>query len=100
VLFDAGEGEFVDAGDVVEHFSNTQTGTFTVRGATGEALVTGHFVNTIHDQGPGARTEALTSVINATGKTTDSALTSVHILNHVTITPAGHVMSEFENIGC
>jgi hypothetical protein len=82
------------------HFTNTQTGTFTVRGSGDEALATGHFVNTVHDQGPGFPTEAFTSVINAVGKSSDGSLTSIHISNHFTITPNGVVASEFEQISC
>jgi hypothetical protein len=86
--------------DSTFHFTNTQTGTFTVRGSGGEALASGHFVNTVHDQGPGFPTEAFTSVINAVGRTSDGSLTSVHILNHFTVTPNGVVASGFEQISC
>jgi hypothetical protein len=86
--------------DSTFHFTNTQTGTFTVRGGGGEALASGHFVNTVHDQGPGFPTEAFTSVINAVGTASDGSLTSVHILNHFTVTPTGVVASEFEQVSC
>ena len=82
------------------HSSDTLTGTFTIRGPGGEALVTGHFVNTTHDQGPGFPREAFTSVINAIGTASDGSHTTVHILQHLTVTPDGQPVVAFERVNC
>src|SRR5438067_1247502 len=82
------------------HFSDTLTGTFTTRGSGGEALITGHFVNTTHDQGPGFPREAFTSVINATGTASDGSHTTVHLLQHFTVTPDGQPVVVFERVNC
>ncbi len=53
------------------HVGETQTGTFVVRSATGEALASGHFTTTFSNQGPGFPTEAFTNHVNAIGRAAD-----------------------------
>jgi len=86
--------------DATFHFSDTLTGTFTSRGSGGEALVTGHFVSTTHDQGPGFPTETFTSVIIASGAASDGSHNVVRILQHFTITPDGQPVVAFERVDC
>jgi hypothetical protein len=86
--------------DTTFHFSDTLTGTFTTRGPNGEALSTGHVVATTHDEGPGFPTEAFTSVITAVGTTSDGSHNVVHILEHLTVTPAGEPVVAFERVDC
>jgi hypothetical protein len=80
--------------------TETQTGTFTSRSATGDVTGTGHFTTTFSDQGPGFPTESLTSVINAIGKAPDGSQIRVHIAQHFTITPAGDVAVDFTKVDC
>jgi hypothetical protein len=82
------------------HITDTQTGTFTTRGPNGEALVTGHFVNTMNHQGPGFPSEVFTGLINATGKASDGSRTQVHVLTHLTITPDGQPVVAFQRVNC
>lgn len=86
--------------DATFHVTETQTGTFTSRSATGDATGTGHFTTTFSDQGPGFPTESLTSVINAIGKAPDGSQIRVHIAQHFTITPAGDVAVDFTKVSC
>ncbi len=76
------------------------TGTFTTRGPGGVVLATGHFVTTRSDQGLGFPKESFTSVINAIGTASDGSHTTVHILEHFTVTPDGQLAVGFERVDC
>jgi hypothetical protein len=82
------------------HVGGTQTGTFVVRSATGEALASGHFTTTFSDQGPGFPTEAFTSNLIATGTTADGTRVQVHLSQHFTITPNGDVTVDRVTASC
>ena len=82
------------------HFNDSQTGTFIGRGPSNEVVSTGHFVNLSNRQGPGFPKETFTSVINATGTTTDGSHIQIHILEHLNITPSGDPIVAFERVNC
>jgi hypothetical protein len=82
------------------HVGGTQTGTFVVRSATGEALASGHFTTTFSDQGPGFPTQAFTSHVNATGKAADGTRIRIHLAQHFTVTPNGDVTVDRITASC
>jgi hypothetical protein len=82
------------------HVGGTQTGTFVVRSATGEALASGHFTTTFSDQGPGFPTEAFTNHVNAIGKSADGTPVRIHLAQHFTITPNGDVTVDRVTASC
>jgi hypothetical protein len=82
------------------HVGGTQTGTFVVRSATGEALASGHFTTTFSDQGPGFPTEAFTSHVNAIGKAADGTRVRIHLAQHFTVTPNGDVTVDRITASC
>jgi len=86
--------------DTTFHFTETQTGTFVTRSASGATLNSGHFTSTFSHQGPGAPTEVLTSNVNATGRATDGTRVRIHLIQHFTITPNGDVTVEFMSADC
>src|SRR5262249_50327559 len=86
--------------DSTFHLTNTTTGTFTGRAADGSVVSTGHFTNTVHDQGPGFPKESFTAVINAHGRAVDGSRVSVHNLDHFTVTPDGTLTVNFEKADC
>jgi hypothetical protein len=82
------------------HAGGTQTGTFVVRSAIGEALASGRFVSTFSDQGPGFPTEAFTSNLSATGRAADGARVRIHLTEHFTVTPNGDVTVDRVTASC
>ena len=82
------------------HVGGTQTGTFVVRSATGEALASGRFTTTFSDQGPGFPTEAFTSNVVATGRAEDGTHVQIHISQHFTVTPNGDVTVDRITASC
>ena len=82
------------------HVGGTQTGTFVVRSATGEALASGHFTATFSDQGPGFPTEAFTSHVNVSGRAADGTLVQIHLAQHFTVTPNGDVTVDRITASC
>jgi hypothetical protein len=86
--------------DTSFHFTDTSTGTLTARAADGSVVSTGHFVSIVNDQGPGFPRESFTAVVNATITLVNGTRTTVHILDHFTITPDGTVTSAFEKVLC
>jgi hypothetical protein len=78
--------------DTTFHVTETQTGTFVVRSASGEALASGHFTTTNSEQGPTDRfTHTFTSNVIATGQAADGTRVHIHLTEHFTVTPAGDV---------
>ena len=86
--------------DTSFHFTDTSTGTLTARAADGSVLATGHFASITNDQGSGFPKESFTAVVNAPLTRVDGTRTTVHILDHFTITPDGTVTSAFEKVLC
>jgi len=82
------------------HVGGTQTGTFVVRSATGEAIASGHFTTTFSDQGPGFPTEAFTSNVISTGRAADGTRLRIHLTQHFTITPNGDVTVDRITASC
>jgi hypothetical protein len=82
------------------HVGGTQTGTFVVRSATGEAIASGHFTATFSDQGPGFPTEAFTSHVNVSGEAADGTTVRIHLAQHFTVTPSGDVTVERITASC
>jgi hypothetical protein len=82
------------------HVGGTQTGTFVVRSATGEALASGHFTTTFSDQGPGFPTEAFTNNVIATGMAADGTRVQIHLTQHFTVTPNGDVTVDRITASC
>jgi hypothetical protein len=82
------------------HVGGTQTGTFVVRSATGDALASGHFTTTFSDQGPGFPTLASTSNVIAVGKAEDGTRVQIHLTQHFTITPNGDVTVDRITASC
>ncbi len=82
------------------HVGGTQTGTFVVRSATGEALASGHFTATFSDQGPGFPTEAFTSHVNVSGRAADGTPVQIHLAQHFTVTPNGDVTVDRITASC
>jgi hypothetical protein len=82
------------------HVGGTQTGTFVVRSATGDALASGHFTTTFSDQGPGFPTLASTSNVIAVGKAADGTRVQIHLTQHFTITPNGDVTVDRITASC
>jgi hypothetical protein len=82
------------------HVSDTMSGTWVSRDAGGAMLASGHFVTRTSTQGPGFPTLVDTTLLIATGTTVDGDQVLVHVLRHLTITPSGDVVSEFEQISC
>ena len=82
------------------HVGGTQTGTFVVRSATGEAIASGHFTATFSDQGPGFPTEAFTSHVNVSGKAADGTTVRIHLAQHFTVTPSGDVTVDRITASC
>ena len=86
--------------DTSFHFTATTTGTLTGRAADGSVVGTGHFTNVLNDQGPGFPKESFTNVINSQVTRVDGTRTTMHILDHITITPDGTMTSAFEKVLC
>jgi hypothetical protein len=82
------------------HVGGTQTGTFVVRSATGEAIASGHFTTTFSDQGPGFPTETFSNHVNISGKTADGTRINIHLTQHFTITPNGDVTVDRVTASC
>ena len=82
------------------HVGGTQTGTFVVRSATGEAIASGHFTTTFSDQGPGFPTEAFSDHVNISGKTADGTRINIHLTQHFTVTPNGDVTVDRVTASC
>jgi hypothetical protein len=82
------------------HVGGTQTGTFVVRSATGEALASGRFTTTFSDQGPGFPTEAFTNNVVATGRAADGTRVQIHLTQHFTVTPNGDVTVDRITASC
>ena len=82
------------------HVGGTQTGTFVVRSATGEAIASGHFTTTFSDQGPGFPTEAFTNHVNVSGLTADGTRVNIHLAQHFTVTPNGDVTVDRVTASC
>ncbi|HJR89658.1 MAG TPA: hypothetical protein VJ782_05805 [Aeromicrobium sp.] len=82
------------------HVGGTQTGTFVVRSATGEALASGHFTTTFSDQGPGFPTQAFTDNLIATGRASDGTRVRIHLTQHFTVTPNGDVTVDRVTASC
>jgi hypothetical protein len=86
--------------DETFHITDTLTGSFTTRDANGDVIATGHFVNRSSQQGPGFPVLATTDIIKANGVTTDGSRVNIRILSHLTITPAGEPVRDFQQISC
>jgi hypothetical protein len=87
--------------DTTFHVTETQTGTFVVRSASGEALATGHFATTSSEQGPTDRfTHTFTSNVIATGRATDGTRVQIHLTQHFTVTPDGDVTVDRTTASC
>jgi hypothetical protein len=86
--------------DETFHVTDTLTGSFTTRDVAGSAIATGHFVSRSSQQGPGFPVLALTDVIKANGVTVDGSRVNIRILSHLTITPDGTPVREFQQISC
>ena len=82
------------------HFTSTSVGTLTARAADGSVVSTGHFASVTNDQGSGFPKESFTAVVNAPLTRADGSHTTVHILDHFTITPDGTITSGFEKVLC
>jgi len=82
------------------HVGGTQTGTFVVRSASGEALASGRFVTTFSDQGPGFPTEAFSDNLIASGRATDGTRVRIHVTQHFTVTPDGDVTVDRVTLSC
>jgi hypothetical protein len=82
------------------HVGGTQTGTFTVRSATGEVLASGHFTTAFSDQGPGFPTESFTNNVIAVGKAADGTRVQIHLTQHFTVTPSGDVTVDRVTASC
>ena len=82
------------------HVGGTQTGTFVVRSAAGEAIASGHFTTTFSDQGPGFPTEAFTNHVNVSGLTADGTRVNIHLAQHFTVTPNGDVTVDRITASC
>jgi hypothetical protein len=82
------------------HVGGTQTGTFVVRSATGEAIASGHFTTNFSDQGPGFPTEAFNNNVIAIGRAADGTRIQIHLTQHFTITPNGDVTVDRITASC
>jgi hypothetical protein len=82
------------------HVTDTLTGSFTTRNVDGDAIATGHFISRSSQQGPGDPVLALTSVIKANGVTSDGSRVNIRILSHLTVTPDGNLVRDFEQVDC
>jgi hypothetical protein len=82
------------------HFTSTSTGTLIARAPDGSVVSTGHFASVQNDQGSGFPKESFTAVVNAPLRLADGTRTTVHILDHFTITPDGAITSGFEKVVC
>ena len=86
--------------DETFHVTDTLTGSFTTRDLDGNAIATGHFVSQSSQQGPGAPVLAATSVIKANGVTSDGTRVNIRILSHLTVTPDGNPVRDFQQVAC
>jgi len=86
--------------DTTFHVTETQTGTFTTRSSTGDALATGHFTTTFSDQGPGFPKETFMNHILATGKAMDGSRVHIRIAEHFTVNANGDVTSQIDTVSC
>ena len=82
------------------HITDTLSGSFTTRDLAGDAIATGHFVSRSSQQGPGFPVLAVTDIIKATGVTSDGSRVNIRILSHLTITPDGTPVSDFQQVSC
>jgi hypothetical protein len=81
------------------HFTDTLSGTFTLRDAHGNALSTGHLVSTSSGQFRGLAGLASTEIIKVNGVTADGSRVNQRVLSHTTVTPDGTVR-DFHQVSC
>lgn len=82
------------------HLTDTLSGTFTSRDANGKAIATGHFVSRTSLQQPGEPVVATTDIIKANGVTADGTRVNIRLLSHLTITPDGSPVRDFQQVSC
>jgi hypothetical protein len=82
------------------HLTDTLTGTFTTRDTNGNAIATGHFVSRSSAQGPGFPVLATTDIIKANGVTADGSRVNIRVLSHLTVTPDGSPVRDFQQVNC
>jgi hypothetical protein len=82
------------------HVTDTLNGTFTTRDTNGNAIATGHFVSRSSAQGPGFPVLALTDITKANGATADGSRVNIRLLSHLTVTPDGSPVRDFQQISC
>jgi hypothetical protein len=82
------------------HVTDTLNGTFTTRDAAGNAIASGHFVSRTSQQGPGDPVLAVTEIIKASGVTVDGSRVNIRILSHLTVTPDGTPVRDFQQVSC
>jgi hypothetical protein len=82
------------------HLTDTLSGTFTTRDANDNAIATGHFVSVTSLQQPGEPVVATTDIIKATGVTADGSRVNIRLLSHLTITPDGSPVRDFQQVSC
>jgi hypothetical protein len=82
------------------HLTDTLSGTVTTRDANGNAIATGHFVSRSSAQGPGFPVLATTDIIKANGVTADGSRVNIRLLSHLTVTPDGSPVRDFQQVNC
>jgi hypothetical protein len=86
--------------DETFHITDTLTGSFRTSDVQGNAIATGHFVSTSSRQGPGFPVLAITEIVKANGVTADATRVNIRILSHLTVTPDGNPVRDFQQISC
>jgi hypothetical protein len=86
--------------DTTFHIADKITGTFHSVDSLGNVVASGRVTNNFSDQGPGFPREALTFVVNATGKRVDGSKVMVRVRAHLTVRPDGTFSSDFSRLSC
>jgi len=82
------------------HVTDALNGTFTTRDGAGNAIASGRFVSRTSQQGPGDPVLAVTEIIKASGVTVDGSRVNIRILSHLTVTPDGTPVRDFQQVSC